>query len=178
MAQSSVRVPEQAVTQQNVEDLVQSLLAMETEALTEEQEALLSKALFPETHTSEITVLGKKRELRPLTIKYARKVNAGLKKLQSNVTEAVETNSSVKVDEDMLESFVGVVLILCEYYGWTDIRDKVESEDIDNSDLMLICMTQQNVQGTNDFLLMPLRLLLKVAQLHELLAVKLARPKR
>lgn len=168
----------QTIDKENVEDLVQALVSMEADGLTEEQELLLSKALFPETHTNTITILGKARELRPLTIKYARRVNEGLKKLQETVTTAVEKNAQVKADQDMMESFIHVVLILCEYYGWTDIRDKVESEDIETNDLMLICMTQQNVQGTNDFLLMPLRLLLKVAQLHEILAVRLAKPSR
>ena len=175
MAQTITRQP---VNKENVEDLVQALVSMETEGLTEEQEQLLSKALFPDTHVHEIEILGKSRELKPLTIKYARRVNEGLKKLQSNITQSVEAQSTVKVDGDMLDSFIHVVLILCEYYGWVDIRERIESEDIDTNDLMLICMTQQNVQGTNDFLLMPLRLLLKVAQLHELLAIRLAKPSR
>ncbi len=161
------------ITKESVDSLVQALLNTSNDALTEKQQALLSKALFPDTHTAKVTLVGVERTLRPLTIKFARRVCDDLKDLHTKVVDATAGSPTIKVTEDMLAGFIKVAKILCEFYGWTDVLAKVEEEDIDNNDLMALAMTQNMVQGTNDFLLMPLRLLLKVAQLHEILSVQL-----
>jgi hypothetical protein len=164
------------VTDQSIEELVQSLVRIEAEGLNDDQKLLLSKALFPDTHTSEVEIAGQTRTFKPMTIKFARRINEDLKELQKRVQKAVSDNSAVRVDQDMLDGLVKVSNIICEFYGWEDLTQKIAEGDVTNEELLTMAMTQQNVQGTNDFLLMPLRLLLKVAQLHEILAIRLSKP--
>lgn len=158
---------------QSADDLLQRLMELETANMTEEQLRLRSLALFPTTHTTEIEVMGVKRVLRPLPIKYAKMINASLHTVSKKINEAITAETAVVIDEQMLEALKRGVEILCEFYDWKDIKaDLAEEAQLTTYDLQLICNTQQRIQGTNDFLLSGLRLVLKMMQLSETLAVK------
>jgi len=177
MPQTETMKKEVEVTDGTIEDLVQGLINVEHEELTEEQNALLSKALFPDTHTTEIEAVGKTRTLRPLTIKFSRQIHSELQPMRNKIAEGIRNKdgTTVDVDQETLDSLKKVCMVLCEFYGdsWNDIKVAIETEDIDIYELQLMAMTQQYVQGANDFLLLPLRLLLKVSQLQEIVTIKL-----
>jgi hypothetical protein len=136
------------------------------EALTDEQKGQLSKALFPDTHTEKVTVCGKDRTLRPLTIKYSRQLNVKLQGFQDKVAEGED--SSKVVDIDLLDTVLEAVNVLCTFYEWEDVLQKVADEDCELTELQGLLVQQVNLQDMNDFLLMPLRLLVVLMQMAEI----------
>ena len=136
------------------------------DALTSEQKQQLTQALFPETHTTKVTVCGVERELRPLTIKYSRMLSVKLQQFQDKVSEGQDENKVV--DVDLLDTVIDAVKVLCTFYEWSDVLEKVEEEDCQLEELQHLLVQQVNLQDANDFLLMPLRVLVVVMQQAEI----------
>lgn len=136
------------------------------DALSDDQQKALSKALFPQTHTGKVTVLGKERTLRPLTIKYARQLNAHLQAFQDKVSEGADEEKVV--DLDLLDTVLSACTVIAQFYGWEDVLKAVEEEDCELTEMQGLVVAQTNLQDSNDFLLMGLRLLVVVMQQAEI----------
>ena len=159
-------------------ELLQNLpgpLNLSETGLTDAERAKLSKVLFPETHTNKITVLGKDRELRPLSIKYSRKLNSLLDPLTKRVEKAQKEEQDIVIDEDILKALMSTAECLCEFYGesWNDIYKAVKEEEIPQVDLEAIAYTQQDLNGVNDFLLQPLRAIIHMLKFREIATAKM-----
>jgi hypothetical protein len=145
-------------------------------SLSEEDKEKLSKVLFPDTDTTSITLLGKSRELRPLPIKYAKIIHAKLRplaiKLGSNA--ATPSEGAVDIDQDVLEGLKHIALTLADFYGWSDLAKAVDEENISIDELEALALTQANVSKANDFLLGPLRVIVRVLQVGEILQLQFA----
>lgn len=136
------------------------------DSLTDEQKQQLSKALFPSTDTRKVTLLGEERELRPLTIKFERQLNVTLQAFQDKVKEGEDPTKVV--DIDLLETVLDASKILATFYGWDDVKGKIEEEDVHMEELQALLVIQSQLQESNSFLLMPLRILVVVMQQAEI----------
>lgn len=130
-------------------------------ALSEAEQLNLSKALFPDTHTDEVMVLGESRTLRPLPIKYARQLHSILQpitaKIQKESVAEPEKRSNVNVDLELLDACLKAALILCKFYEWDDLTEKLKEELVEFDEVQALLVQQAALQKANDFLLTPLR---------------------
>lgn len=159
----------------SIDQLVQQLIELETSNLTDEQLRLRSLALFPQTHTDKVTVMGVERYIRPLPLKYARQMSVELHDVEAQIEAAFKAKEAVQVDAKMADALKRGVGVMCSFYKETfnDIQADMETEEeMTAFDYQLLCNTQQRVQGTNDFLLVGLRLVIKMMQLQETLSVR------
>lgn len=146
----------------------------------------LSKALFPETHTDTVKVLGKERLLRPLTIRYARVVNKLLQPYLDRIDKQVsdepldansldEKKKALEESEITLKYLLRLAGTLAEFYGkdWEDIKEAVSNEDISLVELEDVAVQQAHLNSVNDFLLVPLRTLIRILRWEEMRNAKL-----
>lgn len=140
-------------------------IAGRTKILSAEQRAQLSQALFPETHTDKVMLVGKERTITPLPVKVSRKLNNMLQGLQAKLEEG----EGVKVVEvNLIDSVLEVGLCLSEFYNWEDVTEAIKEEEVMLPELQALIVMQLTLQEMNDFLLMPLRLLVGVMQQAEI----------
>lgn len=155
------------------EGQLDELLNLDVANLSEEQQSLLSQVLFPDTHTNKVVFAGSERELRPMTVKWSRKVHATLKPFNQKAAAAAQSEELYSLDDDLTEALYGMARHLSEYYQWEDVPAKIDEEDILLEDLQRLAVEQQFLQGENDFLLAPLRAAIKLMQTREILLVKM-----
>lgn len=140
-------------------------IAGRTKILTDEQRQQLSQALFPDTHTDKVTLVGKERTITPLPVKVSRKLNAMLQGLQAKLEEG----EGVKVVEiNLIDSVLEVADCLASFYGWEDVIEAIKEEEVMLPELQSLIVQQLTLQEMNDFLLMPLRLLVGIMQQAEI----------
>lgn len=152
-------------------DVLEQEVRAQVGTLTAEQQEQLSKALFPDTHTDKVTLCGKERTLRPLTIKCAKQISVLLSEFQKTVEGS--QGSGVTIDVDLLDYVMGCSKILADYYGWEDVLEKIDEEDLLLSELQALVVHQMHLQEMNDFLLVPLRVLVNVMQEAEIAVIRL-----
>lgn len=141
--------------------------------LTPEQMDQLSKALFPDTHTDKVEILGIERVLKPVPLKYSREINARLQAFNDNL-KAAQGGAEVNVSEDQLANdLVGCATILAKRYGFEDIVTGLAEEELTVDEVQAFVVTQVNLQQKNDFLLTPLRFLVGLLQRREIAMVQL-----
>ena len=161
------------------EERIDSVIDFGVSELSLSEKEKLSYALFPETHTKSVQVLGKERILRPLTIKYSRIVNKLLEPYMDRLSKtAVEGSEEAATGVPMdliLTSLFRVVKSMADFYGneWEDIKIAIESEDIALVEMEGVVVQQSHLNTVNDFLLVPLRTLIRMMQLQEIRNVRL-----
>lgn len=147
-------------------------------ALSEEEQEQLSKALFPDTHTDEVEVLGVERTLRPLPVKYARKVHSLLHPISTAVEEAGTEKKSKKkgtdLDTQLLDGCLKAAKVLCDFYGeeWADLKEALATEEIQFDEVQALLVQQAALQKANDFLLTPLRIVVGTMRFAEVAAIQ------
>lgn len=146
---------------ENAKQLAQS-------GLDEDEEAMLSKVLFPETHTEAVVVLGRKRKVHPLPVKPARKISATLRP----VSEALQANESKDFTDELIDGLLESARVLADFYKWEDVLQAIDDEAVTTTDLQALLIAQNAIQGNNDFLLTPLRLAIVTMQLVEIGAIQ------
>lgn len=161
-----------------VDEVVQELRSQESDlskmvevtfaSLPQDEKEQLSKVLFPETHTNVVTVLGKDREMFPTPIRVSRKLRAVLDPLQEKIQNADTSPGSVDLDEEVLKVLFDVAKVLAAHYGWADVTEAADKEDLTQQDLEALAYTQQALNEANDFLLQPLRVVVRMLQAREL----------
>jgi hypothetical protein len=144
-------------------------------SLTEEERARLSRVLFPQTDTTEVTLLGKTRELHPLPIKAAQRLKKALTPMNKELQAGIElTEKDPKAEYDaqdaILRSLEKTAEILAEFYGWTDIQEALSKDGISITELQALAVTQVEVNGSNDFLLDGLRTVVRWMRLAEMMS--------
>ena len=162
---------------------IDAAMSVSFQSLSEEEQALLSKALFPSTHTDKVTFCGEERTLRPLTIKWSKQIHILLEPFHQDVaasgvkegeTDLSKVQEQVDKSElDLLEMLTSVARVLVTFYKWEGVAEKIADEDIYQEELQDLVNCQLRLQGSNDFLLMGLRVLVGVMQQAEIQAVKL-----
>jgi len=186
----SVAEKERADLKQQEDDLGE-LVQISYEDLTPEQRAELSRSvLFPETHTTEIEVLGFPRTLRPTTIKVSRQLEKLTKPITVKLDEAerrarqlraegkdpdAEEDEDLDVDEDLLQALKAATACLAEWYDWEDVVAAVKEEDISQTELQAVVYNQVGLNGQNDSFLRPLRVVIRMLQVGEIAAVVTSR---
>lgn len=145
-------------------------------SLSFDERESLSKALFPETHTERITLLGKERLLRPLPIKFSRKIHALTKPLIDKFggNGAMPEAEVGQYDETIYSNLREVAKTVAEFYGesWNDVVAAVNDEMISLVELEQIALEQVHLNSVNDFLLRPLRVLMRFLQATEIMQTK------
>ena len=156
-------------------------ITVSIDSMTLEEQEMLPKVLFPETHTNEITVLRKVRELYPIPMKVSRQVDALLEKVVgAEVKLGEDGDLAPNVTEDTIKTLMKITKVLAQFYGepWDDIRRAVDVNSIDDlelsvNELIAIANGQAYINGVNDFFLQKLRLLIKFLQSHAIAAIVL-----
>jgi len=150
--------------------------------LTADQREMLSKALFPDTHTDTVEVLGVKRTLRPLPIKWSKQMHALLAPFHEGLEAAEITAEGTNIEKvkevvanelDLLSLMLSASEIIATYYKWEDVLEALKSEEVLSDELQALIVVQQNLQKANDFLLMGLRMLVGVMQQAEIQSVRM-----
>lgn len=149
-------------------------------SLSDEQKSACSKVLFPETHTDKVTILGKQRELRVLTIKLSRRLNEAMLPFSKALSEAQLSDSApsaiqraVPMDDTLIESMLRSASILADFYEWKDVATALADEGVTQDEIQSLLVTQTALQGANDFLLGPLRTAIEVMRSRNVAEVKL-----
>lgn len=142
-------------------------------SLTSEERADLDRVLFPDTDTRHVELLGKKRELKPLPIKHAKKLKAiiapAYEKFQKGVEEASKEGAKdYEAENEVLEILQDAVKYLADFYNWDDVRKEIAEENVTLTDLQAVAAVQVNVNGENDFLLSGLRAVVRLMQTQAL----------
>lgn len=143
--------------------------------LSSEDQKNLSKVLFPDIDTETVSVLGKDRILRPLPLKYARMVNTIVSPLVGELQN--EKGDGIKKDynDPIVSVLKQVGKILNKFYGWGIDVELEDEEKLTVSELQALMTVQVRLNGTNDFLLGPLRYLVMMMQVHEVAAMNLVK---
>lgn len=136
--------------------------------LTPEEVAGLSKVLFPDTDTRHVNLLKQRRELTPLVIKWAKKIRAVMQPWAKKLDEAVKSPDGVDVDLDLMEALKAAALVLCEVYGWDDVKTAIVEEEVSSGEIQNLVAVQVKLQGEHDFLVVPLRVAVMVMQSVEI----------
>jgi len=142
--------------------------------LTQDEKDNLSKVLFPNTHTKQLNILGKVRDLEPLTVKWSKQLRSAMQPYAKALETAIKDPNKVE-DQDMqlLDGISHCCRILCAKYGWDDIRQALDDDELTTSDLQAIAVAQLNLQGENDFLATPLRVACMVMRTAEIQSLRL-----
>lgn len=143
--------------------------------LSEDEKAQLSRVLFPETDIATIQILGVQRTLRPVTLKYAKAINAATAPTSLEIQAAMsdpKVGQSKNLDDQVIASLVSTGRILSDFYGWKDVRDAIDEEDILLGELQGLATLQVALNGNNDFLLASLRTVVRTMKLLEVLSLK------
>jgi len=141
--------------------------------LTPEQQEQLSKALFPDTHTEKVMVLGKERTLKPLPLKFSREINARLKPFNDKLKQAQQGGDAETTEQELADDLVAVAEILAKRYDFEDVVAGLKEEELTVDEIQAFVVTQVNLQQKNDFLLTPLRFLVGLLQRREIAMVQL-----
>lgn len=138
--------------------------------LSPEEAAGLSKVLFPDTHTTHVDILGKRRELKPLVIKWSKKLRAVMQPWAKKLDDAVKNPDAVDLDTDLVSALSAATLVLCEAYGpeWNDIREALAVDEVPLKEIQELAAVQTQLQGEHDFLVLPLRVALMVMRSVEI----------
>lgn len=160
------------MSSENLETQVKSLASDAFTPLTPEQKEQLNKVLFPDTHTDKVKVLGEVRTLTPLPVKITRKLNTVAKPLAKKIEDSSKVRENVDIDEDLLEVLSESVLLLADYYKWDDVKKEVKEEGLRITELEEVLFTQLHLNENNDFLLSPLRSILSVLRITEIVRVR------
>lgn len=145
-----------------------------------DQDAVVSKALFPDTHTVDLEIDGKTMKLRPVPIKTSKALYDVIKPFSDQYAKAMKDTETVfNMNLEAVKSLKDACSILCSYYstkepeaGWDKIQKAIMEDDISMSEMQLFAVLQERLNGTNDFLLSPLRTLLAAMRTAELLVAK------
>ena len=136
--------------------------------LTSSEKEELSKVLFPDLHNTYVTLLGKERELRPLVVKWAKKLRVCMKPYAEKLAAASNSPTPMDVDLELLDGITRTTRMLAEIYGWDDVIKAIDEEDLTASEIQSVVTTQVQLQGENDFLLTSLRVAVMVMQIVEI----------
>jgi hypothetical protein len=185
---SNPSVDELQLTQEQERE-AQKLLGERFISLTETEQSAVSAVLFPEStvididfgyrDAEEITPEGTmkvkkpvRRRLHPIPSKISRAINSVLRPFITRNSEAISSKTVVSLDEDIIASLYEVAKILTKYYGWTDVEDQVQNEEIPVPHLQALATVQQQLNGVNDFLLASLRVLVQNMRIAEIANIK------
>lgn len=146
----------------------------ELPTLTEDEQVSLSKVLFPDTHVEEVILLDLPRKIKPIPVKFSRQIFALLKPISEKIGKSVQEQDKQEFDstDEITKSLFQVANILADFYKWEDVKQAAAQELLSLSEVQTLAYAQQEVNGSNDFLLGPLRLIIRVQQVHETLAAR------
>ena len=153
----------------SLEDALQEDVAKSLLQLSDREK--LSKALFPDTHTKEVELLGITRQLRPVPLKVAKQLETALMPVSMKLANEL-AKTEADVGPLVISALSKAGRILATYYNWQDVQKGLDEEDLSVTELQMLASVQAQLNGENDFLLGPLRVILKVNQLHEIIARK------
>ena len=145
--------------------------------LSEKEREQLSLVLFPETDTREVTILGTKRELRPLPVKPAQRLRKALAPLVADLNKGFEeTQADPSKDYDaeqvMADALDKATRILAEFYKWEDVLAALDGDGLSVTDYQGLAAVQVEVNGSNDFLLAGLRAVVQWMRIGEILTLR------
>lgn len=162
----------------SVEKMEAQLQALKQDALLQVEEddySKLSKALFPDSHTDTVELLGLKRTLRPLPVKYAKQLFElffPFTKALDESTKGTPQESTMSLDGPILTAMFKQAEILAKYYKWDDVLKAAQEEELTLTELQSLSSVQSELNRSNDFLLGPLRIAIRLMQIAEIMNLK------
>lgn len=147
------------------------------DTLSAEERDQLSRVLFPETDTTEVEVLGKTRELRPLPVRTAQRLKKTLAPVVTELQRGLasverDPNTEYDAEEAILRALEKSAEVLADFYGWDDVKAALAKDGLAIAEYQALASVQVQVNGTNDFLLSGLRTVVRWMQIAELMMVR------
>src|SRR5215472_14468086 len=105
--------------------------------VSDEERSNLSKVLFPDTHTDKVTLLGKERTVKALPIKYSKMIRTKLEPIAKKIGESVtaeDKNAVIVGNDELVDALREVAVILSNFYGWPDVKERAEAEELTASE--------------------------------------------
>ena len=148
-------------------------MAEEDLTLEDQLKAAEEKVVYNQV-TAKVVLLGKERELRPIPQFWSKKLSSilngpikafnrlgGLKKEQLQDLSALGGQ-----DEAIADAFAAALATLADFYKWEDFKvdnviEKVQME-LSTHEITHVLQTQAKVQGRDDFLQLPLQIILQL----------------
>lgn len=170
----------QELNAQQMESSLRELIAEAIADMGDDEQAKLSKVLFPDTHKESATINGKEFKVTPVPLRISKRIQVALEDFTNNAVKAAANPSGKAFDASaaVADQIAEVAKIMCAFYAerfpegdWNQLLEDLKEENIGITEIQDLVMTQQAVQGTNDFLLVPLRLALRLMQVQELMTV-------
>jgi hypothetical protein len=155
-----------------VDEVAQQSQAL-LDGLTPELKAQLPKVLFPDAcDLKSIEIQGKKRDLRPLPVKYAMQIRTALAPIMGEVDKAAIGNEEgpekdFDAEEPLLDCLQKAADILISYYKW-----EIDKDELSLPELQLLATAQVQLNGANDFLLGGLRKCLQYQQIAAIMLIR------
>lgn len=116
----------------------------------------------------KVLICGSIRELRPLPIKPSRKLSSvlnrvvrGFNKIASLKPEERDATALAGQEDEVANSLVEAMLVLADYYKWPLELKDIE-EQMSTKDIRSVLLAQAELNEEDDFLLVPLRVVLQV----------------
>ena len=153
--------------------------------LSPDEEKYLSKVLFPESDPTPLEVLGIERIIHPLPLKYTKQIGALVRPYAKILQKAMMTGDDKEdvvntdaaqvigsAEEDVVAALSEAVKVMATHYKWSDVVTAVQEEELSLTDLQSLATRQLEANGHNDFLLGPLRTLILVMQVYEMMSLR------
>lgn len=170
----------QELSTRDVESYLQDMISQAVADMGDDQRKKLSKVLYPDTHKESVEINGKTFNVTPVPLRISKRISAALEDFSEQARKAATDtkgdafDASAKVADQISE----VAKIMCGFYmerfpegDWGQLLEDLKAENIGIAEIQDLVMTQQVVQGTNDFLFIPLRLAIRLMQVQEILTV-------
>lgn len=130
----------------------------------------MSAVLFPTTFGEVVSLGGQTLKLTPLPIKRTKELFTALKPLSESIQASVSDPEVVKtMDLDMVGALETAARTIFEHHNATELLRRLSDQDFAVSELQALALQQQAINGANDFLLAPLRTIVRIMQISEIL---------
>lgn len=172
MAEVRDPTPEELEASKTEEQVLAEAFGSKFLSLSDDDAAQLSKVLFPETHIVELELLGIKRKLRPLPVKYAKAIFSQVRPLGTAILSGMKSPEVVDITATVCEALTVAASEIAAFYKWQDVQQALTEEEISLPEMQELIVHQQKLNGASDFLLGPLRVVIMVMQMHEVVNVK------
>lgn len=130
------------------------------------------RVLFPDSHGVKARICGKERELKPLPIKYAKRLSSKLQaifKLSNSQKKEDQQKWAEEADTMIADGLTGCLVDMAEFYKLEISKEAIEAE-MSLSEVKAIVAMQAEINDEDDFLLSSLQAILGIISAASLAA--------
>jgi len=130
-------------------------------------EETIDKVLIPELHTKKAVLAGNEVELHPLPVANAKKISKDITEVRELITSTINVENPENIPPDfdlkIMDALISAVRNIADFYKLGLSLEEISSK-CSTSELLNFIEVQLEVNGENDFLLLPLRVIIHGAK--------------